>query len=157
MKLLTFKIGIRRIFLTWFATWGIVKLYRDMMVDTKTDGIEKFLDEARNLMRRALAQTALRQLNQDCGALLANGKMLRSRMAWRLGTATQTPYKTYLHTSAAVEMIHAASLLHQTINCISVGSEPPERVQCLCGIDDDKLAFRPASGDVESVQEILEW
>lgn len=77
--------------------------------------IERGLNDVRDLMAKALADTVLSRMLDDTRALLANGKMLRSRLALRVGPATQTPYATLLHASAAVELIHAASLLHDDV------------------------------------------
>lgn len=77
--------------------------------------IEIGLNDVRDLMAKALADTVLRRLFDETKTLLANGKMLRSRLALRVGPAAKVPYDTLLHASAAVELIHAASLLHDDV------------------------------------------
>ncbi len=79
------------------------------------DDIEVALNDVKNLMASALADTVLSRLLSDTHSLLANGKMLRSRLAIRLGSAAQAPYQTALHAAASVELIHAASLLHDDV------------------------------------------
>ncbi len=77
--------------------------------------IETQLGEVRALMAQALADTVLRRLLDDCKSLLAQGKMLRSRLCLRVGPSAQVPHNTLVHASAAVELIHAASLLHDDV------------------------------------------
>jgi geranylgeranyl pyrophosphate synthase len=79
------------------------------------EDIEVALDDVRALMGRALADTVLPRILPDTRVLLANGKMLRSRLALRVGPFARAPYATVLHASAAVELIHAASLLHDDV------------------------------------------
>jgi len=85
------------------------------MPNTNTEPIEKYLDEVRTLMADALSETVLRHLASDCKTLVAKGKMLRSRLTYRVGPAADVPHRTLLYAAAAVEMIHAASLLHDDV------------------------------------------
>ncbi len=85
------------------------------MSNDNTDKMDQFLDEVRELMAESLADTVLRRLASDCKSLLANGKMLRSRLAFHVGPAAGVPRRTLLYSCAAVEMIHAASLLHDDV------------------------------------------
>lgn len=74
------------------------------------------LDQVRGLMVRTLEETSLRTMVPDVRSLVGfGGKMLRSRLAFRLGMATGSDPKVLLHGSAAVEMIHTASLLHDDV------------------------------------------
>lgn len=80
-----------------------------------TPTLEESLEQVRDLMVSTLAGTALGRLKTDLRAMLGNGKMLRSRMIFHLGPAARVPHATLLHAAAAVEMIHAASLLHDDV------------------------------------------
>ena len=73
------------------------------------------LQDVRVLMARFLGETALKRLAGDQQQWLASGKMLRSRLCLRIGGRVGTPRNTLLHACAAVEMIHAASLLHDDV------------------------------------------
>lgn len=77
--------------------------------------IDSLLQDVRTLMADALAETVLRQLASDCRTLVASGKMLRSRLILHVGHAAGVPQRTLIHACAAVEMIHAASLLHDDV------------------------------------------
>jgi len=71
------------------------------------------LDAVRTLVRSRLSR--LRGLRADSLGALLGGKMLRARLALRLAGATLTPRKVVLAVSAVVEMVHAASLLHDDV------------------------------------------
>jgi heptaprenyl diphosphate synthase len=77
--------------------------------------LEQHLDEVRKLMAGCLAETPLHSALADCKNLFGTGKMLRSRLALRVGPAAGVPYSTILRAAAAVELIHAASLLHDDV------------------------------------------
>ncbi len=91
-----------------------VKLMR-----AKTDGrapwMEQRLESVRHLMAETLANSPLKPLIMDSRDLLINGKMLRARLAVRVGPAAGVSEKIVLHAAAAVELIHAASLLHDDV------------------------------------------
>ena len=80
-----------------------------------TQNIDSELDEVRNIIVSCLAQTSLKYLVNDYRHLLGNGKMLRARLAMRIGPTTLAPRNLRLYAAAAVEMIHAASLLHDDV------------------------------------------
>lgn len=83
---------------------------------TTTSKIDAHLEGVRKLMVQAMEETSLKQLLPDVRTLTGfNGKMLRSRLAFRLGSATGADPDVLLHGSAAVEMIHTASLLHDDV------------------------------------------
>lgn len=86
-----------------------------MTIPAQPQDMELALNDVRVLMAKALADTVLSRLQIDTHLLMANGKMLRSRLALRLGMAARVPYATLLHASASVELIHAASLLHDDV------------------------------------------
>ena len=73
------------------------------------------LDEVRKLMAGCLAETPLHSALADCKNLFGTGKMLRSRLALRVGPAAGVAYSTILRAAAGVELIHAASLLHDDV------------------------------------------
>ncbi len=77
--------------------------------------VESYLADVRSLMAKSLADTVLRHFVTDSKTLVGSGKMLRSRLIARVGTAAGIPYTTRVHAAAAVEMIHAASLLHDDV------------------------------------------
>ena len=85
-------------------------------MDIATDEyIEQRLAEVQELMASSLRETPLSFLANESKGLLASGKMLRARMPFRVGPATDTDPKTLLHTATATEMIHSASLLHDDV------------------------------------------
>ena len=77
--------------------------------------IEQHLDEVRQLMMDCLAETPIHAALADCNNLFGTGKMLRSRLLLRLGPATGIAHSTLLRVAGAVELIHAASLLHDDV------------------------------------------
>lgn len=77
--------------------------------------IDELLKESQTLMASCLLETPLSFLSSESKGLLANGKMLRSRLAFRIGPAAGTPRQTLLHAATAAEMIHSASLLHDDV------------------------------------------
>jgi heptaprenyl diphosphate synthase len=85
------------------------------MTTPESSEMEAFLAEVRALMAESLADTVLRHLAKDCKTLVSSGKMLRSRLIMRVGSSVGVPRNTLLHAAAAVEMIHAASLLHDDV------------------------------------------
>ena len=86
-----------------------------MQPNAQSDGVDAFLQEVVECMLTTLRRTSLGPVFRDSPELLSTGKMLRSRLAYRLGTAARTPRRTLVHASAAVEMIHSASLLHDDV------------------------------------------
>ena len=79
------------------------------------DAIEDRLDEVRALMTRTVGQTSVAPTMGSWNGLMGSGKMLRARMAFRLGPALGTPGETLCHAAAAVELVHVASLLHDDV------------------------------------------
>jgi len=66
-------------------------------------------------MAGSLAETPLYSALADCKNLFGTGKMLRSHLILRVGPAAGVAYSTILRAAAAVELIHAASLLHDDV------------------------------------------
>ena len=79
------------------------------------DAIGPALAEVRELVLESMADTSLHSLVSEYNGLVANGKMLRGRLGLRVGSATDIPHATLVHAAAAVEMVHAASLLHDDV------------------------------------------
>lgn len=78
------------------------------------DALDVFLGKVSRLMVDTVLETPLRAI-LDGEPSLGSGKMLRARIAGRLAESTSAPLDTLLHAAAAVEMVHAASLLHDDV------------------------------------------
>ena len=85
------------------------------MNPSSNERVESSLEEVRVIMTDGLGSTPLRKIMSDCRSLLGNGKMLRARLAVRGGPAANVPHPTLLRGAATVELIHAASLLHDDV------------------------------------------
>lgn len=72
-------------------------------------------DDVKQIIADSLSQTALQYFIDDFSSVAGTGKMLRARLALKIGPSTGVPEKTVVHAAAAVEMIHAASLLHDDV------------------------------------------
>lgn len=78
--------------------------------------LDEHLEAVRGLMFRTLEETSLKGIVKDSPSLTAlGGKMLRSRLAHRVGSSTGADPELLVYGSAAVEMIHTASLLHDDV------------------------------------------
>lgn len=73
------------------------------------------LADAQAMMVDSLRTTSLAPLLDELSGVIAGGKMLRARLSLKVGAATGAPRDTLLRVAAAVEMIHAASLLHDDV------------------------------------------
>jgi geranylgeranyl pyrophosphate synthase len=73
------------------------------------------LGDVRDVMLAALRKTSLAPLLDELSPAFIGGKMLRARLTLAAGSACQTDRDTLLHAAAAVEMVHAASLLHDDV------------------------------------------
>ena len=82
---------------------------------TSATSIDAGLHDVRSLIAKALERTSLSRLNADPAGLVANGKMLRSRLIFHVGPAAHVPHTTLVHAAAAVELVHGASLLHDDV------------------------------------------
>lgn len=76
---------------------------------------EEHMDQVRLAARTALEKTSLRPVVSQHAALLYGGKMLRARLAMRVGLAGGVPLRTLIPGCAAIELLHAASLLHDDV------------------------------------------
>jgi len=79
------------------------------------DWMQGRLAEVHQVMAARFASSSLKSLVSETKGLLAQGKMLRSRLAFRVGPSAGAQHKTLVHAAAAVEMIHTASLLHDDV------------------------------------------
>ncbi|MBU1910422.1 MAG: polyprenyl synthetase family protein [Verrucomicrobia bacterium] len=77
--------------------------------------MDRRLEAVRARMMETMAETAVGPLVADYRRLLVQGKMLRSRLTCRLGVALGADPGFLTDACAAVELIHAASLLHDDV------------------------------------------
>jgi len=83
---------------------------------TETTCLDLFLDDVRELILATLRETTLRDVVKEARSLTSlGGKLLRSRLVWRVGGRSGVDRKLLLHGAAAVEMIHTASILHDDV------------------------------------------
>lgn len=73
------------------------------------------LDAVQQLMTGSLRETALAPIVDEISGAFDGGKMLRARLTLGVGAASGAPRDTILRAAAAVEMVHAASLLHDDV------------------------------------------
>jgi geranylgeranyl pyrophosphate synthase len=73
------------------------------------------LEDVKKIVLGCAAETPLLSAISDQAAVLAQGKMLRSRLTLYVANATGIASETALRSAAAVELIHAASLLHDDV------------------------------------------
>lgn len=71
--------------------------------------------DVRGVIITALRKTSLAPLLDELMPACIGGKMLRARLTLAVGPACQTDRETLLRAAAAVEMVHAASLLHDDV------------------------------------------
>lgn len=83
--------------------------------DRSRDHVQGFLDQVVAEMVECLSATNLGFVFKEQPEILSTGKMLRSRLVYRLGGMTGTEPLAMVRASAAVEMIHSASLLHDDV------------------------------------------
>ncbi len=86
-----------------------------MPMPVNADPVSAGLARVSDAMARALAPTVLAGLDGGVPRILGPGKMLRARLALRLGIARQVPESILVPAAAAVELVHAASLLHDDV------------------------------------------
>ena len=79
------------------------------------DALESGLQAVRAMIAGAVASTPLASLPIDAGAVVAGGKMLRGRLALRVGPAAGADPDAFIRAAAAIEMVHGASLLHDDV------------------------------------------
>ena len=79
------------------------------------DSLAVRVDGVRKTIAACLDRTCVRPLTAELSEMLTGGKMLRSRLGFRIGNATEAPVAPLTRTLAAIELIHAASLLHDDV------------------------------------------
>jgi len=77
--------------------------------------LEQLLAQVRATLAGCLRDTPIDQLLHANRDLLGNGKMLRARLALRVGLANGTDRDVLVKAATAVEIIHGASLLHDDV------------------------------------------
>lgn len=77
--------------------------------------LDRYITDVAGMIRGVLEGTSLNPLLGQVSSSLYGGKMLRSRLALRVGSAAGVPLDTLIRGSAAIEMLHAASLLHDDV------------------------------------------
>jgi geranylgeranyl diphosphate synthase type I len=77
--------------------------------------INEQIQEVRQRMLACMAAPSLEPLAQQVRPTLAVGKMLRARLLLRVGAATGCSREHLLCAAASVELVHAASLLHDDV------------------------------------------
>ena len=73
------------------------------------------LSAVKDLMSDCLRMTSLASMVDEIGGAVYGGKMLRARLALKIGSASGAQRDTLQRAAAAVEMVHAASLLHDDV------------------------------------------
>ncbi len=82
--------------------------------ETMTD-IDHDLECVRHVIIDALRQTSLREQVDRFESTVSGGKMLRARLALTLGQGTTVSRDALYRLGAAIELLHAGSLLHDDI------------------------------------------
>ena len=77
--------------------------------------VDQHIKDVTATIREVLEKTPLQPLVSQMSGALYGGKMLRSRLALRVGVAAGVPKPTLIRGAAAIEMLHAASLLHDDV------------------------------------------
>jgi geranylgeranyl pyrophosphate synthase len=84
-------------------------------MSTDKKQIAKQLRDVQAVMIESLRDTNIAKLLPARNNIMGNGKMLRAQLTLFLGSATGADEKTCIHSAAAVEIIHGASLLHDDV------------------------------------------
>lgn len=92
----------------------INNLVGESMVSVQGD-CEHLLEGVKDLIVEELKGSSLRSVIDKFEDILGGGKMLRARLTLRVGTANGLSEDVMMRAAAAVEMMHAASLLHDDV------------------------------------------
>jgi len=88
------------------------------MIDISSNNpvLAKDLCQVQAVISESIEGTSLVSMAKDLSTAFIGGKMLRARLALQVGSAVSTmPKETLYRAAAAIEMIHAASLLHDDV------------------------------------------
>lgn len=77
--------------------------------------LERFLQGVRALMAERWAESPLGPIAEEMGPAILGGKMLRARLVGRVSPATGAEPELARRVAAAVEFLHAGSLLHDDV------------------------------------------
>jgi octaprenyl-diphosphate synthase len=79
------------------------------------ENIEEKIGKVRKVITDCLRKTSLGPIADELVGIAGGGKMLRVRMMFRVGVVTGVPADDLLRSAAAIEILHAASLLHDDV------------------------------------------
>ncbi len=77
--------------------------------------IDSAIGGVRAIIADCLRNTSLGVITDELVGVASSGKMLRVRMIFRVGAEQKVPMENLARVAAAVEMLHAASLLHDDV------------------------------------------
>lgn len=83
--------------------------------DPQAGELDQALTEVRRRLSTVARGTPAASLPFDFDGFIGGGKLLRSRAAIRAGLATGRPIEDLIRSATAVELVHAASLLHDDV------------------------------------------
>jgi geranylgeranyl pyrophosphate synthase len=83
--------------------------------NTGSASLSDSLAAARDMMIDSFRSTSLAPVIDDIKGAICDGKMLRARLTFSVGSANNVSQDILLRAAAAVEMVHAASLLHDDV------------------------------------------
>lgn len=91
-----------------------------MTIGTRTPAkkamtLDHWLRETVHTIRETLNRTSLRPLMPALEALTGGGKLLRARLLFRVGCGVGVDERTLVQAAASVELVHAASLVHDDV------------------------------------------
>jgi geranylgeranyl pyrophosphate synthase len=80
-----------------------------------SETVDAGMREVRSLIDKAIRQTSLQTIADRFKPYIGSGKMLRARLILGVGPAAGVPSPVLHMAAASVEMLHAASLLHDDV------------------------------------------
>jgi len=87
------------------------------VVDTKKESVPApaIMSDVRDRMFNSLRTTSLAPMINEISLAIGGGKMLRAKLTITIGAASGAQRDDLIRAAAAVEMVHAASLLHDDV------------------------------------------